>query len=209
MQSKQQRIEIATKAARSGDESSIRVLTDEIFNLASELPEQIKQPLKERVVRAEIAFRKQRHEPISESQIADGVNLLADRFGAPQFAKTSAEQVSDLRMNLTHAFPSLLASRLGQDASTIHQFSPAEAAFLMLVMARQKVSNADYQVPPEQWRAFQKARRTTSTGAQIVRPANVQADLMHRLIANQAPRMSGNDAIVLGHQVLDAIGIQR
>lgn len=211
MQLKRERIELATKAARADDEPSVRGLTAEIFdNLAPELPDEIRQPLKERVSSADIKFRKHQHADISEAQIANGVNILADRLGAPPYARTSAEQVSDLRMNLLSAFPTLLASRLGPDDSTIHQFSPAEASFLMLVMARQKVSNAHYQVPPEQWKGLRNANHSSSIASHSSqRLPNPQADEMRRLIATHAPAMSLNDGIALGHQVLDAIGVQR
>lgn len=206
---KYKRIELATKAAHNGDETAVRVLTDEIFALAPEIPQEVRGPLEERVVRAELEFRKEQHAPISEAGIANGVNLLADHFGAPEFAKTSEEQVSDLRMNLIPAFPTLLASRLGSDNSTIHQFSPAEAAFLTLVMARQKVSNARYQVTPEQWKAARKLGHTAGPSPQAIRAPNPQAEQMRNLIAKGGSHMSATDAIALGHQVFDAVGLQR
>lgn len=80
----------------------------------------------------------------------------------------------------------------------------------MLVMARQKVSNAHYQVPPEQWKGLRNANHSSSIASHSSqRLPNPQADEMRRLIATHAPAMSLNDGIALGHQVLDAIGVQR
>jgi hypothetical protein len=207
MQPKHTRIELAARQAQSGDELSIRALTDEIFTIAPELSDAIGTPLKDRIVKAELAFRSSQYPPIAETQIADGVNVLANHFGAPHYATTSGEQVADLRMSLLPAFPTLLGSHLTADDRSIHQFSPVEAACLTLLMVRQKISNPEYQVPPELWQKWKKSRKPASNNAANRRPDNSQEKAMRSLIAGQ--QMSTESSLALGHQVLDAIGIER
>jgi hypothetical protein len=89
------------------------------------------------------------------------VNGLAMKFKAPEYAKTSQYEVRRLRMSALPLMPNFIAkersakaeghsveeSQAKQIGSSINpKMSPMEAAFIMVLLLKQKVSNPDYQV---------------------------------------------------------------
>lgn len=141
------------------DQPSIRGLADAIFSFPRALPpvpDPIANVIKERLVRAEINFRSGAQEGVMESDIAGLINSTADRLGLPSYAKTSAQQVRVLRMQLALSSPAFMGPgviepnmKIGDSIS--QRLSPLQAVHLLNSLIDQKIINPDYQVEPAEW----------------------------------------------------------
>ena len=148
-------------------EASVRELTDVLFReFGSEIPPGISKGIKERLTRAELKYRED-HQGVREANVVEVINNLAGRFGAPDYAKTTALQVRFMRASLRRYLPNLVAVETQENRAGLRkpvgtgmneEVSPLEAAFLTLLMVQQKMLNDDWQQTPEEWAANQKRR---------------------------------------------------
>src|SRR5258708_4690062 len=81
------RIAEITSTLKTGDETAIRELADLVWLITTrnQTPQEISQPLRQRLIRAEIDYRNGKIEGIPESKIVDVVNYLAKEFDAPVY----------------------------------------------------------------------------------------------------------------------------
>src|SRR5215471_9825434 len=109
-------IEDKARAARGGDEAAIRDLADQVLSETRlSLPEQIKGIVHERIVQAELSYRRGENKPVRERDIARAINELAKELKLPDYAKTSPEQVRFLRFHMMPEIPSILAEGLSAE----------------------------------------------------------------------------------------------
>ena len=139
------------KAAKSGNEESVRALADEVFKTAdlNEAPAGMLDAVKDRLVRAEIGYRSGNDEGIPEINVVKVINGLAQGFNAPEYAKTSKFEVRQLRVRTLLLVPNLIAdgqrpAKVGDSISD--RMSPMEATFITALLLRQKLSNPEFQV---------------------------------------------------------------
>lgn len=148
--------------AKNNEEAAVRALADEIFKAPefALLPTEDRDAMKARVVSHELAYRSGNSEGIREENIVLTVNELADKFGAPDYARTSALQVRVLRAGHLKDYPNFIAQEtssggkileasIGDSVSPI--MSPLEAVFMTAVMLEQKILNENYQHAPQEW----------------------------------------------------------
>src|SRR4029077_9419226 len=93
------------------NDTSLRAFTEEVFNTPHDfprLPATVESAVKDRLVRAELAFAHGRGAGVQEEDISRFVNSIAAQLGAPGYARTSAKQVRVLRMNLIVAAPTFM-----------------------------------------------------------------------------------------------------
>jgi hypothetical protein len=147
--------------AKDNNDSSVSELADEVFGTSdfAAIPGEIKDKIKDRVLRAEIAYR-QGGAGIDEVHIAEVVNEYVGKFNAPEYAKTSPLQVRYLRATLMRGYPNFISQvpisepeGLEQEVGTSINptLSPLEAAYVTAVLLQQKMLNEEYQKTPQEW----------------------------------------------------------
>lgn len=156
------RVEAAAKKAKNNDEKAIRELADAVFEYAgAPIPSDLSSGIKDRLVRAEINYRKGK-KGLREEDIARTVNYLADTIEAPAYARTDRMQVRVMRVRLMGDHPSFIAQEKDEKkkglkkkiGDTINpEVSPLEGAFLTMMMVQQKVLNDDWQKTPREFAA--------------------------------------------------------
>ena len=141
------------------DDDSVRGLANAVSNFPRALPrapEVMENVIKDRLVRAEIAYRNGAHPGVLERDIVTLFNSVADRLGLPSYAKTSAQQIRVFRMQLALSLPAFMASGMARGNMKVGEsipetMSPLQAAHLIDSLLNQKVINPEYQVEPAEW----------------------------------------------------------
>jgi len=151
--------EAARLANSSVDDVSLRGVADAVFRFPRALPrapEAIENVIKDRLVRAEIAYRNGTQPGVLERDIVALFNSIGDKLGLPSYSKTSSQQVRVLRMQLALSSPLFMAPglirgnmKVGESVS--ESMSPLQAAHLISSLVDQKIINPEYQVEPAEW----------------------------------------------------------
>ncbi|HEX8651249.1 MAG TPA: hypothetical protein VF708_10445 [Pyrinomonadaceae bacterium] len=155
-------IDEKAEQAKSNEESAVRALADEVFKSPelAVIPTEDREAMKARVLSHELAYRSGKSEGIKEGNVVLTVNELADKFAAPDFARTSALQVRVLRASFLKDYPNFIAqetsgggkiSQASIGDSVSPTMSPLEAVYVTGVMLWQKVLNENYQHAPQEW----------------------------------------------------------
>jgi hypothetical protein len=220
------------KKAHGGDERAVRELADEVFNTPyfAEVPETIRQAIKERVLRHEADYRKGK-KGVKEEQVVQTVNGLADKFELPEYAKTSPLQVRVLRARLKGGYPDFIApdtdpqnrglkKKVG--ARLKAEMSPLEAVFTTAVLVQQKLLNEDFQLGPgeysdylhkkelEKWHAAREGHQGDHGHKhQLGFVEKSKYRELREGIGRKAKQMNPADLLSLPDQTLDALGIKR
>lgn len=220
------------KKAHGGDERAVRELADEVFNTPyfAEMPEALRQAVKERVLRHEADYRAGK-KGVKEGQVVQTVNGLADKFELPDYAKTSPLQVRVLRARLRAGYPDFIAQdtdpqnrglkkKVGARLKT--EMSPLEAVFTTAVLMQQKLLNEDFQLAPgeysdhlhkqelEKWKAAREGHQSERGHKHRLGFAQKSKyQEIREAIRRKAERMSAADLLALPDETLDALGINR
>lgn len=220
------------KKAHGGDAQAVRELADEVFNTPyfAEVPEALRQTVKERVLRHEADYRKGK-KGVKEEQVVHTVNKLADKFELPDYARTSPLQVRVLRARLRAGYPDFIAQdrdpqnrgmkkKVGARLKT--EMSPLEAVFTTAVLVQQKLLNEDFQLAPgeysdhlhkhelEKWKAAREGRQSERGHKHRLGFAEKSKyQEMREAIGRKAERMNTADLLALPDETLDALGIIR
>lgn len=221
------------RKARGGQEQAVRELADEILHTAyfAEMPDDIRQAVKQRVLRHEMDYRKGK-KGVKEERIVHTVNGLADKFELPDYARTSPLQVRVLRAKLRVGYPDFIAQETDPQNKGLKkkvgsrlsgEMSPLEAVFTTAVLLQQKLLNEDFQVPPseyadklhkkelEKWQAAREGRQSEA-GRHKNQLGFVEKGKYRELretITRKAVGMSMADLLKLPDETLDALGIKR
>lgn len=147
------------RLVKNDDYASTRALADAVFSFPRMLlraPQMIENVVKDLLAVAELAYHQGSQQGVREEDIVKLVNSVADKFGAPSYAKTSSRQVRVLRMQLALASPGLMAAGLTHENMKIgdsipDRMSPLQAVHLINSLVDQKLINPEFQVEPEEW----------------------------------------------------------
>lgn len=223
-------IDQKAQKAKSNEESAVRELADEIFATPyfAEVPSEYRESMKERVVRDELKFRNGK-KGVKEEQVVHTVNKLAQKFNAPDYARTSSSQVRALRVRLMRGYPNFIAQetrsekkglkkKVGDSINT--EMSPLEAVFVTGVLLQQKMLNEDFQHAPQEWEEKLRKKELKKWEAGGKPDGRVKPRLMHlkqndkrnemrRVITQSASSMSLAELMDLPDQALDDLGIER
>lgn len=219
-------LEEKARKAKGGDEAAVRDLTDEVLNRYGQiLPSEVRDEIKERVVRAEMEHKKNSKGGVREGNVVNAVNFLAERFNAPDYVKTDHRQVRVLRARWRPDAPSLIApdpdnkkglkKKLGEPMNP--ELSPLEATGLLLVMLSQKAVNDEFQQTPQEF--AKRVHRKPAWMAESIRegvtlvpknPRNAEkiSEVMRAATEGMA-RMNTADAINLAGDTLDKLGLKK
>lgn len=150
------------RAAKSDERNAVEELGSGVVNnfAPDDVPQPNRDAMIERLVRAELNYRQGKHKGILEHDVAKTVNELADKFGAPEYAKTRRDQVRTLRVSLMPNLPHLIDQEVIEgkkdkkkpvDTEMNPYMTPLEAATVAMLMLQQKLVNEDYQVTPDEF----------------------------------------------------------
>lgn len=224
-------IDEKAQQARSGNETAVHELADEVFNTAYfvELPSDVKELIKERVVRDELRHREGKRGGVEEDKIVLAINELARKLDAPDYAQTSVAQVRALRVRLMQGYPNFIAQETSDKKRGLNkrvgdsinpEMSPLEAVFVAGVLLQQKMLNEDFQHPPGEWedKLQKKQLRKWEAGGQnvggqttprIEMSTNARRNEMRRAITHGVSRMRLSELQNLPDRILDTLGIIR
>lgn len=179
------------------DDASVRGLADAVFSFPRALPrapEAIENVVKDRLVRAETAYRNGLQQGVLERDIVELFNSVSDRLGLPSYAKTSLQQVRTLRMQLALSSPAFMASGLANPNMKVGEsipesMSPLQAIHLINSLLDQKVINPEYQVEPAEWdrshlpaalAKIQKMQQLQGSAQAGDKPPKLEVTVFHR-----------------------------
>jgi hypothetical protein len=224
------RIEEKAKAAETSDLDSVRALAEEIFDqphVFGAFPDFVKESAKERVVRAELAYRQGQGKPVTHADVVHLINKLADVLSLPSYAKTSEHQLIDMRFHSMQFTPSFMGSRLSehQDGTPLRpgermnsNMSPLQACYLAMSAVDAKLINVEYQVPPEEWEAYRyhvatkawhQPEKPRPTLPKLTVVTNYKQMELIRTAEAHLLRLNQEESTTLIHSVLDTLGIPR
>jgi len=225
-------IDEKARKARDSDEASIRELADEVFASShfGEMTTGILEKIKERVITHEVKYR-QNKKGIKEKNVVNMVNELADKAGAPEYAKTSPLQVRSLRARLMIGYPNFISPANAVGKKGLHkkvgtpmnpEMSPLEAVFVAGVLLEQKMINEEFQHSPQEWekklknkelKNWQSGEKRRGGGKRgspnLAVSSNSRAREMRQVIAQSPTQMNPADLISIVDNSLDTLGIER
>lgn len=228
-----QLLEAKARAAEGGDQGSVRALADQIFNQwpgSAQFPPEVTEPVKERLVRAEIDYRRGKAKGITHVDIAKTNNDVVEKLGLPEYMTLCPRQVRQLRLDTLTFTPFFMGKGMTRRNMEVGEkmnpaMSPLQAANVVMFAMQQKLLNPDFQVTPGEWMARQhelsvQRWQAGTSGGQL---ATGQANSPPRLVARNNPKMkeildtfqnrmatmSLDDTLQMAHGALDTLGIER
>ncbi|MDQ3803344.1 MAG: hypothetical protein M3416_05760 [Acidobacteriota bacterium] len=213
------RINQRAQAAGQGRPGAVHALASEVvYSLAPRpVPDFTRAAMAERLARAEEHYRATGEGGIPEENVATMVNELADKFGAPEYAKTDREQTRFLRVRMMRSLPHLVGQEMEGD-SVSRVMSPAEAAAVALTMVQQKMYNEDYQVPAKDFKEHMRKKqeeknkekdRGTGKPRLVAKARSDKHKKMREAVAEGAAAMGGAELMSLADNSLDTLGVRR
>jgi hypothetical protein len=194
--------------SRAGDVNATLEITHELFKRTA-IPTEFADAFgfTDRIVNAEIASHREGHPRVTEVDVANAVNHLADAAGAPSWIKTNQNEVRKLRMHMLVLYPSLLASRARPDAdghrkAVSDDLGPVEAAYIATTMIYQKLNNPEYQFTPDEKKEQQSLDPDARQAKQNERLAQAR-DFARGLPTNHSAR----DLLAAGDRFFNDLGI--
>lgn len=203
------------RAIVGADESAIRELVDAVFQtyMLHGVPEGFLRPFKERLIRSEVSYRSGRSAGISEDSIVRLLDLLADKFSAPEYARSSQDEVREYRLGMAQLLPDFIVRRpLEKGTPPDHELnftvnpllSPVEAAYIVGNLIQQKEHSEYYLLTPQE-RSVLKSnvnkalQRLDDKGIQLSPQARaeVKATLFHQELYKQSPQRTPEEIAVV------------
>jgi hypothetical protein len=221
------RVNEKARAARGGDEDAVRELTDAVFNTAVDEDDVIgdaTKPLKERVLRAEMEYRKGKRKGVAEIEVVKVINGLAKKYGAPDYAKTDQREVRELRMSMLLTEGDFVARGRNdgkgkpkkKKGDTIgSEMSPLEAVYVTTDMLKQKLYNEDYQLTQEErrarWAEKHDGKKKAGCEGEGCQPKLLDSPRYKEMqeVANRAAGEGASEGLATAHRTLDILGIGR
>jgi hypothetical protein len=136
------------------DEAAVRDLAAAVVDWAvsGQLPELFSRPYKERLLRAEMSFRRGDSPGASESSIVRLIDGLAQKLDAPEYARSDEDEVHRLRLLLSYETPHMVVATPGVNdpndptSRTLPEtLSPVEAVFVTRQLLIQKEISEAFQ----------------------------------------------------------------
>jgi hypothetical protein len=226
-----QKIDERAKLENPADGNSVRALVDEIFKYPhafGEIPPVMDTIVKERLTLAEMNYRLGRSPGVELNGVVRLVNMLADKFQLPDYARATAHQAEVLCLGLETAMPALMAlpstSQAGKAVRTDSSvMSPVQATYLLLTLIDAKLLSPDYQLPPGEWektkygpmmeeatkyKELKESGKLSKLETKIVLiSSSSQSDEMRTALSHAISQMSLTDGLDLVDQAFAAVGI--
>jgi len=191
-------------AVKGADERAIRELADAVLllTIGDRVPSVLESPYKERLIRAELNYRRRQKEGIPEANTVRVIDELVRELSAPEYAKTDEDQVHDTRLAISSLMPHFIVQqplRSGEESSKGGPYtvdpamSPLEAVYVTRFLIMQKETNESSLITPTE-RAELKAtiKKLTDSGFQLTwRERNaVMAALIGQKLHTETPQLT-------------------
>lgn len=209
-------IDQRAQAVNGADEAAISELTNAIFRvpLLAYVPNVIARSFKERLVRSELNYRSGRAHGVSEERVVDVVNLLALKFEAPDWARTSQQEVRGLRSLMSRSMPNFIShapagqtnselADVGRGFNLKPMMSPLEAVYVAQSLVEQKMVNESYQLSPAERQDVMKALETLEVNGSVLTPevrAFVMMDRIHQKVDQRATQRTPKELAFLARK---------
>jgi len=214
-ESRPRKIDRLSRDVQRGNLSSIPALVDEVVAFDPLLTEFVPASgnLREQLIQAEINFHIGKHKGVSEANVAEVVNRLADVVGAPAYAHTTPAEVRLLRVQTLYMHPAFadvhrVGSRSRRPEKTLSKaLTPLQAVHLVALMISQKIDNPEFQVTFEE----RKNRRAAAARSGIYTPnfvPNARTREMRALAATLGSRVSVRDLMTVVQQSSSLLGVE-
>jgi hypothetical protein len=205
------RINRIARSVTDADVSAIRELIDVVFQASRPymVPERAIRQFKERLLRSEISYRNGGSVGVAEESIVRVIDQLADKFAAPEFARTSQEQVRELRLVLSNLMPDFIVRRPLENGATPDRdtgftvnpiMSPVEAIYVLQDLIHQKEISDYYQLTSGEQSAVNKIlQKLDESGIHLsaTERTEVRMQLIHQEINKQEPRRLLEEIVAL------------
>jgi hypothetical protein len=205
------RINRIAREMTGADESAIRELIDAVFRASRPymVPERIMRPFKERLIRSEISYRSGRSAGVSEESVVRVIDQLADKFEAPEYARTSQDEVRELRLGLSDLMPDFIVRRSLKEGATPDQefrftvnpvMSPVEAVYVVQDLIQQKEISEYFQLTPAERSAVNKVlQRLSESGIRlsVEERADVRMALIQQELNKESRRRTPEELVAL------------
>src|SRR6267143_6230640 len=227
-------VEEKARLLRDNDQDTHRALADEIFKASrgfgvltvlhgigpTDIPPSIDYVLKDRLSWAEMQYRRGLGKGVKEQSIVNFTNLLVEKFGLPDYARTNQRQVRFMRMFLMMHNPLFMGQgavrpNIQVGESINEEMSPLQAVHVLLEVLGHKYSDENFQLTPEEWDREQASRATqtraaqTSTAPQLIVSINPKEKEIRSSLARQLNSMNPVDALSLMDKAFEVLGIEK
>ena len=227
-------VEEKARLLRDNDQDTHRALADEIFKASrgfgpltvihgigpTEIPPSIDYVIKDRLSWAEMQYRRGLGKGVKEQSIVNFTNLLVEKFGLPDYARTNQRQVRFMRMFLMMHNPVFMGqgavrpnTQVGESIN--EEMSPLQAVHVLLEVLGHKYSDENFQLTPEEWDRRQASRATqtratqTSTAPQLVVSINPKEKEIRSSLARQINSMNPVEALSLMDKAFEVLGMEK
>lgn len=208
------RINSKAELLNTADETVIRDLADEVFTSfnADLVSPEIVGSVKDRVVRAEVNYRRGNGHPVSEFGVVRMTNMLMKRLGAPAYAQTNVYEVRRLEMNFLPFLSKFIGKKpagrshgpkaLGSSFNP--EMSPLEAVAIANLLIQQKRVNPAYQLTHDEW----VAKRLGKNASKHDMNDKSRSDAIEKAI-QRGGDLGVYELVKLPHRALDLLGVER
>ena len=227
-------VEEKARLLRDNDQDTYRALADEIFKASrgfgalivlhgigpTEIPPSIDYVIKDRLSWAEMQYRRGLGKGVKEQSIVNFTNLLVEKFGLPDYARTNQRQVRFMRMLLMMHNPVFMGqgavrpnTQVGESIN--EEMSPLQAVHVLLEVLGHKYSDENFQLTPEEWDQRQASRATqtratqTGTAHQLVVSINPKEKEIRSSLARQINSMNPVEALSLMDKAFEVLGMEK
>jgi hypothetical protein len=198
------RINEKAGAVKGADETAIRELADAVLllTIGDRVPRVFVSPYKERLIRAELNYRRGQKEGIPEANTVRVIDELVQELSAPEYAKTDEDQVHDTRLAISSLMPHFIVQqplRSEEESSKEAPYtvdptmSPLEAVYVTRFLIMQKETNESSLITPTE-RAELKAtiKKLTDSGFQLtwLERNAVMAALIGQKLHTETPQLT-------------------
>ena len=200
------------QAGQAKDSASIRALFLQIHarTLAAPMP----QSVLDRLTRAQEGFLGGTQRAVTEEAVAEAVNAMGRSLDPVTYTGTNALQVHLLRISFLPKLPLLMASASPRPANQIvsNDMSPAGAAYLGLILLRQKMTNPAWFGDPDSqnkvWSTWKPKTAAAGKPAIVVRDERPEATNF-RLMMTKGLANEGSTTTKAYHEFLNRLGVQQ
>lgn len=224
MPSPNQRLESSSRLADPSNPATIDALTHDVLSFPHtyRLPGPLEQVLESRLARSETAYRNGVGPGVTESQVLELMNSLAETLRLPDYAKTTPLQIRELRMALLTQSPHFMGTGMVREGmrtgeSINEEMSPLQAMHLFSFMVDQKILNPEYQDPAsdpavlhrERMKEFERIQREGAPTEKhlLLRSSNPKGAELRTAISSGFESMSMIDAFNLLSETLNKLDL--
>ena len=198
------KVEEKARLLQDNDKDTYRALADEIFKASrgfgiltvvhgigpTEIPPSIDYVIKDRLSWAEMQYRRGLGKGVKEQSIVNFTNLLVEKFGLPDYARTSQRQVRFMRMFLMTHNPlfmgqSAMRPYMQVGESIKEEMSPLQAVHVLLEVLGHKCFDENFQLTPEEWDREQASRATQTRATETI---GAESNVTYQTIVSINPK---------------------